>query len=249
MMSRRRLQTVLTSAYLLLGIALVAATLVVPALVLLHANDETLNRWSEIGQALSAVGVFFSGVAFIGIAVTLVIQRRELENQRDELNIARDEQAHGSEVVLRQLHTDVIKMAIEDPELLGVWPDVSPGVAETKKDHYCNLILNLQKVAYETGTIELAELRAALRHLMTSRDMYLFWEKAHAARIAVTAGDEAEDLFTTEVGRAFIEASPPPPRRLGLVLSQAVRQWRRERQVGARRSAGWRSAGRRADRT
>ncbi|MDP9841696.1 hypothetical protein [Streptosporangium lutulentum] len=39
----------------------------------------------------------------------------------------------------------------------------------TKKDHYCNLILNLQKIAYETGTIEPAELRGALGHLVESR--------------------------------------------------------------------------------
>jgi len=50
-----------------------------------------------------------------------------------------------------------------------------------KKDHYCNLILNLQKVAYEAVTIELAELRNALRYLMTSHDMYLFWQKARSS--------------------------------------------------------------------
>lgn len=102
---------------------------------------------------------------------------------------------------------------------------MSPGVAETKKDHYCNLILNLQKVAYETGTIELTELRGALQYLMASRDMYAFWEKARAARIVVTGGDEAEDFFTAEVDRALMGASPPAPRRLSLVLMDAVRQW------------------------
>jgi hypothetical protein len=44
---------------------------------------------------------------------------------------------------MRQLHTDLIKMAIEDPELQSVWPDIAPGVAGSKKDLYCNLILNL----------------------------------------------------------------------------------------------------------
>jgi hypothetical protein len=54
-------------------------------------------------------------------------------------------------------------MAIGDRELREVWPPIAPGVAESRKDHYCNLILNLQKVAYEAPTIELAELRGALR--------------------------------------------------------------------------------------
>jgi hypothetical protein len=135
----------------------------------------------------------------------------------------------GSEVVLRQLHTDIIKMAIEDRELLGVWPDVLPGIAETKKDHYCNLVLNLQKVAYETRTIELPELRGALHYLMASSDVYSFWRKSRAARVDVTAGDTAEDFFTVEVDKAFEASVPPVPKRFIVVLRDALDAWRLER--------------------
>lgn len=121
-------------------------------------------------------------------------------------------------------------MAIDDAELREVWPQVSPGVPETKKDHYCNLILNLQKVAYETKTIELEELRGALRYLMRSRDMYLFWSKALRERMAVTGGDDAEDFFTAEVDRAFKE-SGIPPRANGLLymLRNTALEWWRTR--------------------
>jgi hypothetical protein len=228
---RRWLQAVLISMSLLAGTAFVAASLIVPAVLLLHVDDRTLNRWSAIGQALSPIGVFFSGIAFISIAVTLFIQRRELQNQREELGMTRQEQARSSEVTLRQLHTDVIKMAIEDPELLAVWPHMLPGVAETKKDHYCNLILNLQKVAYEAETIELAELRGALGYLMTSHDMYRFWQKARTARIGVTGGDEAEDFFTSEVDQAFAGADPPQARSLASIVKGAAGQWAAERRA------------------
>ncbi len=140
-----------------------------------------------------------------------------------------EDQRRSSEISLRQIHTDIIKMAIDDDELLEVWPEVYPGASETRKDHYCNLVLNLQKVAYETRTIELDELRGALRHLMTSRDIYSVWAKARAARAAVTGGDEAEDFFTAEVDAAFAATRPPPPQSLAAVLVNAVRQWRRER--------------------
>lgn len=232
LVNRRWFRILLTSTALLAGLILVAGSLIVPTLLLLHVDDKTLSRWSQIGQAISPVGVFFSGVAFIGIALTLFLQRRELQNQRAELAIAMDEQQRTSEVALRQLHTDLIKMAIEDPELRDVWPPLAPGVGETKKDHYCNLILNLQKVAYEAHTIELAELRAALAYLMTSRDMYRFWEKARAARMAITASDEAEDYFTAEVDGAFAKASPPPAQGLLVVIGQALAQWRAERRSG-----------------
>jgi len=197
---------------------MVAASITVPIILLLRANDRTLNRWSEIGAALSPVGIFFSGAAFIAIAVTLLLQGGQLRHQREELNITQEEQKRGSEVTLRQLHNDLIKMAIDDPELLAVWPPLISGGAETKKDHYCNLILNMQKVAYETRTIEFAELRGALDYLMRSQHIYLFWTKARSARLGVTGGDEAEDFFTSEVDRAYADAQPPKPRHLASIL-------------------------------
>jgi uncharacterized protein DUF6082 len=209
--NRRTLRVVLTGAALLAGVVIVAASLAIPVLLLWRTDDRTLDRWSQIGQAVSPIGVFFSGIAFIGITLTLFLQRSELKNQREELGITREEQQRSSEISLRQLHTDLIKMAINDPELLEVWPQLAPGVEETKKDHYCNLILNLQKVAYETGTVDLVELRSALVHLMGSWDMYSFWAKARAARLDVTSGDEAEDFFTAEIDRAFAVASPHRP--------------------------------------
>ena len=188
---------------------MMCATIVVPIILLAHADDKTIGRWSNIGQALTPVGVLFSGLAFVGIALTLAYQRRELHNQGEEIDITREEQQRGSEVALRQLHNDLIKMAIFDEELRDVWPQISPGVDENRKDHYCNLILNLQKVAYETKTIELAELRGALEYLLASPDVYKFWEKARSARIKVTGSDATEDFFTQEVDAAFTKVPRP----------------------------------------
>ncbi|MEU9832658.1 DUF6082 family protein [Streptosporangium sp. NPDC048047] len=193
---------------------------------MLRSDAATLDKWSKIGEALSPIGVFFSGVAFIGIALTLFLQGRELRNQREELTIAREEQQRSSEIALRELHTSLIRMAIDDAELREVWPLMSPGVEATKKDHYCNLILNLQKVAYETRTIELAELRGALSHLMESRDIYRFWQKARTVRVTVTRGDEGEDFFTAEVDRAFAAAVPPQARGVLPRLQNAVTRLR-----------------------
>ncbi|QBI54378.1 DUF6082 family protein [Streptomonospora litoralis] len=234
-MNRGGVRSAAVGAGVVLGVAAVAASLAIPALLLLGADDRTLDRWSKIGEAVAPVGVFFSGVAFIGIALTLFLQRRDLQNQRSQLDLAMEDQRRSSEISLRQIHTDIVKMAIDDDELLGVWPEVYPGSRETRKDHYCNLVLNLQKVAYETQTIELDELRGALRHLMTSRDIYTFWAKARAARAAVTGGDEAEDFFTAEADAAFAATRPPSPQGLAAVLVNAIAQWRRERTTVLRR--------------
>lgn len=72
-------------------------------------------------------------------------------------------------------------------------------------------------------------MRGALQYLMTSRDMYRFWEKARATRADVTAGDEAEDFFTAEVDRAFSAAIPSKPASLASTLATAMSGWLAER--------------------
>ncbi|MER7541810.1 DUF6082 family protein [Spirillospora sp. NPDC127506] len=191
------------------GLVLLIFFVVVPIVLLLRLDEKELARWSDVGQAISPVGIFFSGAAFFGITAALLLQGRELRYQREELAIAREEQERSSEIALRELHTDLIKMAIDDSELRSVWPAPSPGHETTRKDHYCNLILNLQKVAYETKTIELAELRGALRFLMTSPDMRAFWSRSRASRSSVTDSDDAESVFTSEVDAAYAETIVP----------------------------------------
>jgi len=209
-MRRTGPKAALPAAAVSVGLILVVISTAVPVLLLLGADDRTLSRWADVGQAVGPVGIFFSGVAFIGIALTLALQQRELQNQREDLTATRDEQQRVGEIALRQLHTDLIKMAIDDPELRSVWPEMAPGIESGKKDHYCNLILNLQKVAYEANTIGLDELSGALRFLMTSRDIYAFWAHARAGRAAITGADDAEDFFTRQVDLAHAAVGPPP---------------------------------------
>lgn len=210
-MRRPSLHRIGTAASLLIGVLAAAAAVVVPAIYLYHVDDAILDRWARVGEAMSVIGVFFSAVAFLVIAGTLVIQQRELSHQREELQLVQDEQRRSSEVALRQLHMETVKLAISDPDLLPVWPGTSASARQQKRDHYCNLILNLQKIAYEAGTIELDELRGALRYLMRSPEMYSFWERTRAARLAVTQGDKDEDMFTAEVDQAFAATRPPEP--------------------------------------
>lgn len=72
-----------------MGLAIIARFLVVvlctlvPVLLLFRLEEGELSCWSDIGQPISPVAVFFSGVAFLGIAVALLMQGRELRNQRE----------------------------------------------------------------------------------------------------------------------------------------------------------------------
>jgi Family of unknown function (DUF6082) len=204
-----RRRTTLIATVSVAGALLVIATTVVPIILLLTVDRDTLNRWSLIGQAIAPVSVLYSGLALFAIVFTLIMQRRDLDNQGEELAVALEEQRRSSEIALRALHVDLIKLALDDRELAEVWPPLGPGVPETRKDHYCNLILNLQKVAHEASTIDESELRGALAYLMRSPDMYAFWTKVRNTRVDITGGDPDEDHFTALVDAAYTSVQPP----------------------------------------
>ncbi|MEU8800793.1 DUF6082 family protein [Spirillospora sp. NPDC048819] len=90
-------------------------------------------RCSDVGQAVSPVAVFFSGAALLGIIAALMMQGRELRNQREELRIVQEEQLRNSELAMRELHTDLIKTAIEDSERLSVWSAPAPDEQTTRR--------------------------------------------------------------------------------------------------------------------
>jgi hypothetical protein len=203
-------RTVVRSAAIAVGlvsVCLFLGTVLVPVVLLYRTDDATLTRWSLVGQAVEPIGILYSGAALFAVIVALALQRRQLRTQARELSIALREQERNSELALRQLHTDLIKMAIDDPELAGVWPPMAPGIQSGRTDHYCNLILNLQKVAFESGTIQKPELASVLHYLMGSPQMYSFWTKVRSARVAVTGGDAGEDFFTAEVDTAYRSVS------------------------------------------
>lgn len=196
----------------LAALAVITGCVTGPIILLAHADDRELNRWSAIGQALTPVGIFFSGVAFIGIALTLLLQARDLRNQNDVLDIAREDQRRATLIALRGLHTEIMKLSIDDPELRSVWPGISPDPKDERKDEYCNLILNLQRMFYELHIYTLDELRAMLRYLMKSEEIYRFWKNARETRLSIESGNEVADIFNAEVHAAFLAAERPMPK-------------------------------------
>lgn len=185
---RRRVKAMVSA-----GAAVSIASIAGPIIALLATGEATRRRWSLIGQAMTPISIFLSALAVIAIVFAFAMQP-----------------STRSEIALRALHVDLIKMALDDQELAEVWPPLGPDVPETRKDHYCNLILNLQKVAYKASTIDESELRGALAHLMRSPDMHAFWTKARNTRVDITGGDPDEEEFTALVDAAYRSVQPPP---------------------------------------
>jgi hypothetical protein len=69
------------------------------------SNSPSLNGWSERGQfgdMFGAVNALFSGLAFAGIIITILLQREELSLQRSELQLTRSEFSQQNETLRSQ---------------------------------------------------------------------------------------------------------------------------------------------------
>jgi hypothetical protein len=79
----------------------------------------TWSRWSAVGQTFGALSTVVSGLALLAFVITFAAQVRELKMQRAELILqgealerSRIELYRTAEVGIRQLHQELLKVAI-----------------------------------------------------------------------------------------------------------------------------------------
>src|SRR5256885_2340471 len=129
--AHRRLTRVL--AWIAISVGSVATVLIaglsLVAMVARGGTTDTWNRWSAAGQAFGVLTAVFSGFALAALVITFLMQLQELKAQRMELCQQREllgragTALHRSaEAQLRNLHRDLMRLAMEDEELAEVWP-------------------------------------------------------------------------------------------------------------------------------
>jgi hypothetical protein len=118
----RSIKGALTTTLLLL-IALTAVALIGISPIALGAFHGATDRWERlgfIGQTYGAASAIISVLALVGIVLTLSYQARETKLAREETR--------------RQAIGDLLKMAMEDPDLDECWgPVPQPDDPKTRK--------------------------------------------------------------------------------------------------------------------
>ena len=110
------------------GVVFICVSITVPVVLLLSASEATRERWSSIGQALSILATLYSGLAFLAVAVTLFLQRRQLNHQQQQISVALE----------RRLSKDtVLTVNLIDSRGLKLWSVSDPNlVAPTTAEVY-----------------------------------------------------------------------------------------------------------------
>lgn len=137
-----------------------------------RAGSRDWQRLSDIGQTYGAVSALLSVVALGGVVASLVLQTQQ--TKLDRL------QAH------RSFHLQLLKMAIDDPDLHACWGSIAPdwgslSPVERRQFAYCNQVVSFMEMSFDVGTINEAWLRGAAQELFGSAVSRQWWQRNRQA--------------------------------------------------------------------
>ncbi len=163
-MRRGSLTTVLLLLIALMAVALIGVSPM--ALRVFHGDTGNWERLSFIGQTYGAASAIVSVLALVGIVLTLSYQAREAKLAREETR--------------RQAVGELLRMAMEDPDLDECWgPVPSPDDPKTRKQLlYTNMIVSEWSLSYGTGALPERRLRVIASEMFHGRVGRAYWRDA-----------------------------------------------------------------------
>jgi hypothetical protein len=179
----------------LLAIGLIAAS---PAVLELYGGATgEWERLSFIGQTYGAASAVLSVLAVIGVVVTLRLQARETKLAREEAR--------------RQAIADLLKMAMDDPDLSECWGPT--GLADPPKVQrqqiYVNLIVSEWRQSYESKALPERRLRRIANEMFQGEPGRSYWRAARENRLS-TSGSDTERRFHEILDEEYQRALAAP---------------------------------------
>jgi Family of unknown function (DUF6082) len=140
----------------------------------LGLSDATWSRLATIGQAYGSASVLLSILALVGVTWSLILQRKQA-------NVA-------IEAEIRERHWTLLKMAMDDPNLLECLEDhhllVGLTPVEQRQAIFVNMTMNHWRIQWALGTISERTLRILAAGLLAGAPGRRFWTHARDYRLA-----------------------------------------------------------------
>ncbi|MDB4873491.1 MAG: hypothetical protein JWL97_4495 [Gemmatimonadales bacterium] len=200
--SRRTTSTGPGSAKLLV-ISLVSISVILVAVspLALDLFDGNANSWTRrgnIGQTYGAAAALLSVFALAGVAASLVLQARESKANREQAS--------------RLIHTDLVKMAMDDPAYLECWGQYSSATEPValRQAMYVNLILSYWESRYELGQLTETHLREGATHMFQAPPGRQFWADTRTLRTDTSESRKAR-RFHQILDEEYLKAVTPGP--------------------------------------
>ncbi|PZG14698.1 hypothetical protein C1I95_21190 [Micromonospora craterilacus] len=179
----------MTPTALLLAVLVILVAVVLSPLGLLWIGERPGYDWpllGNVGQAYGAASAILAGLALTGVVASLIIQAREAKAAREQ--------------ALRALHTDLLKMAIDDPGLLECWGPIEQSTDREwfRKHVYTNLIVSHWQLMWEVDLLSEPHLEVLADQFFKGAAGRRFWAEARAPRMKAETSRRAR-RFTAVV--------------------------------------------------
>ncbi len=107
----------------------------------------SLEKLNEIGDAFNILNTFFTALAFIGLILTILLQRKDLALQREELKLQREEMQRQCEEQKRQADEfEEQNRLIKIQQFESFFFNYFGQITKFKKDIYCYLKKDLEEL-------------------------------------------------------------------------------------------------------
>ncbi|WP_155057860.1 DUF6082 family protein [Streptomyces blattellae] len=133
-------------------------------------SERDWQRVGNIAQAYGAVSALIAGLALAGVGASLVLQARESKANREQ--------------GMRTAHTELMRMAMADPDLMTCWGrlDGDATVTARRQHLYLNLVMSHWEMMFELGTLSEEHLRQGADSVFGTEPGRAFWTAARHAR-------------------------------------------------------------------
>lgn len=150
------------------------------------ATDQRVDwsQLSDVGQTYGAASAILAALALGGVAVSLFLQRKESKAAREQ--------------ALRGLHTDLLRMALDDPEFMECWGIIgeSGDMGWHRQHIYLNLIVSHWQMMWEMNVLTERHLRILARGIFGGSRGLRYWSEARDVRLVAEKGRRAREFHT-----------------------------------------------------
>ncbi|WP_148308152.1 DUF6082 family protein [Actinoplanes friuliensis] len=116
---------------------------------------------SEVGQAYGGISAILSGLAFCGIACSLILQWHQTRLSQS--------------MTARERHFELVKMGLEDPSLIMQTEVPGGDPAMRRKFLVCSLWMAHWAMLWDTRTVDRTELRTLFDEFFVDTDAVTWW--------------------------------------------------------------------------
>jgi hypothetical protein len=138
---------------------------------------------SNVGQTYGAASAFLAVLALAGVAVSLHLQRRESKAAREQ--------------ALRALHTDLLRMSLDDEAFMQCWGPIgeSTDLVWYRQHIFLNLVVSHWQMMWEIGALNEIHLRLTAAGIFGGPLGRRYWREARDARRVAEKGRRARSFY------------------------------------------------------